>query len=210
MAMRAAIRGRLVLEHRVIDGRESFTPTEPLVVHHPLTGTFTMPPGRCCFTSDLASVPWPFAWLIGRTGSHLRAAVVHDWLIHGLGRPGWPCGDRVDADRVFVDLMEADGVPAGRRHLIGLAVSLATVASGGVGLRRALAVVVAALLPSIVILPATVIVVGTRSVLVALEQMIAGSVVAGRRLGLVVGGRGRQFDSGRRYETLDSREGEAA
>jgi hypothetical protein len=210
MALRAAITGRLVLEHRVVDGRESFTPTEPLVVHHPLTGTFTIPPGRCCFASDLASVPWPFAWLVGRTGSHLRAAVVHDWLIHGLGRPSWPCRDRLGADRVFVDLMAADGVPAGRRHLIGLAVSLATVASGGAGGRRALTVVLSALIPSIVILPATVIVVGTRSALVALERMIAGSVAAGRRLRLVVRRRGRQLDSRRRYESLDSREGEAA
>lgn len=210
MRHEVTISGRLVLEHRVVDGRESFTPIEAIDVEHPLTGAFVMPPGRCCFTSDLASVPWPFAWLIGRTGTHLRAAVIHDWLLHGLGRPGWPCSTRADADRVFRDLMAVDGVPHARRQLIYLAVSLATVAAGGVGVRRALLTVIAALLPSVVILPATVVVVGTRTVLVAMERLLQSLVVAGRRVRIVVGRRGGQLNSRRRDESLDSREAEAA
>lgn len=210
MRVEVTISGRLVLEHRVVDGRESFTPLEAIEVDHPLTGAFVMPPGRCCFTSDLASVPWPFAWLIGRTGVHLRAAVIHDWLLHGLDRPGWPCVARTDADRIFSDLMAVDGVPHGRRQLIYLAVSLATVAAGGVGIRRSFFTVMAALLPSVVILPATVVVVGTRSVLVAMERLLELSVVAGRRVRFVVGRCGGQLDGRRRHESFDSREAEAA
>ena len=197
------IAGRLVLEHRVVDGRETFMPLQPITVDHPLTGRFTMGVGRQCFTSDLASVPWPFAWLVGRTGVHLRAAVIHDWLIHGLGQPGWPCADRVTADRVFIDLMRVDGVPSGRRHLIGLAVSIATIASGRAGLLRSTRTIALALIPSILILPATVIVVGTRWSLTLVERVIVGSVAAGRRLRLVGGSRRCEFNGRRRNESLD-------
>ena len=73
---------RLVLEQRMAprpggdpaDLHEVFTVIEPFRVAHPLTGVMTVPAGRCCFASDLASVPWFLAWLIGRTGRHLRAA----------------------------------------------------------------------------------------------------------------------------------------
>ena len=210
MGTSVAISGALTLEHRVINGRESFTPLRPLNVVHPLTGPFVVEPGTMCFTSDLASVPWPFVWLIGRTGVHLRAAVIHDWLIHGLDRPGSPCSNRVIADRVFVDLMAADGVRAGRRHLIGLAVSIATVVAKQAGPLRSLLVVVAALIPAVVILPATMIVVGTRLALELVERILAVSVAVGRRLGFVRGGGGGQLDGRRRDESFDCREGEAA
>lgn len=210
MGTSVSITGALRLEHRVIAGRESFTPLQPLEVVHPLTGSFTVEPGTLCFTSDLASVPWPFAWLIGRTGVHLRAAVIHDWLIHGLNRPGSPCSSRVIADRVFVDLMAADGVRAGRRHLIGLAVSVATVTTGQAGLLRSVLTLVAALIPAMVVLPATVIVVGTRMGLELVERLLAVSVAAGRRLGFIRGSSGGQLNGRRRDESLHCREGEAA
>lgn len=196
--------------HRVIDGREAFTPLEPISVVHPMTGPFTMPPGRCCFTSDLASVPWPFAWLVGRTGVHLRAAVLHDWLIHELGRGVGPCRDRVEADRVFADLMAVDGVQAGRRHLIHLAVSVATVIAGGTGWRRAALVVATAAVPGAVLLPATVVVVVTRGLMVAAERAARWSLAGWRRVRFVVGGRDGQFDRRWRDEPLDSGEVEAA
>lgn len=134
---------RLVLEQRMAprpggdptDLHEVFTVIEPFRVAHRLTGVVTVPAGRCCFASDLASVPWFLVWLIGRTGRHLRAAIAHDWMIDRLGRPDAPVGDRRTADRVFLDLMAADGVPLGRRRLIHTAVALATDAAAGT-LRR--------------------------------------------------------------------------
>ncbi|MEY2975692.1 MAG: hypothetical protein RIR49_2112 [Actinomycetota bacterium] len=141
---------RLVLEQRMAarpggdpnDEHEVFTVLEPFRVGHRLTGVITVPAGRCCFVSDLASVPWFLVWLVGRTGRHLRAAIVHDWLIDRLGHPGSPVVDRRAADRVFLDLMAADGVPLARRRLIHTAVTLASeVVGGGVGRVRAVATV---------------------------------------------------------------------
>jgi hypothetical protein len=130
---------RLVLEQRMVPGsggdptrrREVFTLIEPFRVGHRLTGVITVPAGRCCFVSDLASVPWFLVWLVGRTGHHLRAAIVHDWLIDRLGQAGAPVAERCNADEVFLDLMAADGVPLARRRLIHAAVTLATEMTSG-------------------------------------------------------------------------------
>lgn len=130
---------RLILEQRMVprgggnptDLHEMFTVVEPFRVAHRITGIMTVPAGRCCFASDLASVPWFLVWLIGRTGRHLRAAIAHDWMIDRLGTPDAPVGDRRTADRVFLDLMAYDGVPLGRRRLIHTAVALATDVAAG-------------------------------------------------------------------------------
>lgn len=152
---------RLVLEQRmaprpgVAQGgvREVFTLIEPFRVGHRLTGIITVPAGRCCFVSDLASVPWFLAWLVGRTGHHLRAAIVHDWLIDRLGQTDAPVAARRDADEVFLDLMASDGVPLARRRLIHAAVSLATETTAGWARRLGAVITVAA--PALSVLIAT-------------------------------------------------------
>lgn len=75
---------------------------------------FIVPSG---FTTDFASVPrLPLAYLL--TGDTVHApAVVHDWLIRFKKVP------RVDADRIFLEAMKADGVPWWRRTLMYIAVS---------------------------------------------------------------------------------------
>ena len=97
--MSCGIDGRLVLEHHIRDGKEIFIPLEALTVRHPSIGERVIPTGEHRFASDLASVPWPFAWLIGRTGQHLRAAIVHDWLIHALDSSNPPVRTRMAAER---------------------------------------------------------------------------------------------------------------
>ena len=56
------------------------------------------------FKTDLASIPRPFRNAINVNGKSRRAAVLHDWLYSGK------CVARVDADRLFLDAMAADGV----------------------------------------------------------------------------------------------------
>ena len=71
------------------------------------------------FQTDFASVPRvPIAfWLTGDTAH--EAAVVHDWLYqrHGVDT-------RQDADTVFLEAMEAMGIPAWRRQIMYRAVRL--------------------------------------------------------------------------------------
>jgi hypothetical protein len=54
--------------------------------------------------TDLASVPWPFWWLIASYGRHTKAVLLHDSLIND----GMTQEDRRDADRLlFVSLKES-------------------------------------------------------------------------------------------------------
>ncbi|MBI4884803.1 MAG: DUF1353 domain-containing protein [Actinobacteria bacterium] len=89
------------------------------------------------FRTDLTSVPQLMTWLVGRTGTHLPAALVHDALTKPfLGRDGegnvlkdWigPAAiTQLQADRVFRDAMADLGTPVIRRWLVWSAVSLPT------------------------------------------------------------------------------------
>lgn len=56
--------------------------------------------------TDLASIPRGFRWLVSVVGQWARASVVHDDLY--VRQPaGWT---RYDADRLFYELMRAEGV----------------------------------------------------------------------------------------------------
>lgn len=72
-----------------------------------------IPPG---FATDLASVPRaPFTyWLAGDTGR--KAGLIHDWLYT------MKATDRATADAVFLEALEAEGIPAWRRRGMYLAV----------------------------------------------------------------------------------------
>jgi hypothetical protein len=132
------IEGRLLLERVSVarDGRshERFRLARPVSVTHPELGLLSIPADHARFETDLTSVPAVFGWLIGSTGAHLPAAVVHDALIAGLEEDRSPV-DRRGADRVFGDLLRASGVGPVRRTMMLAAVTLATrVRSGRVAL----------------------------------------------------------------------------
>lgn len=83
------------------------------------------------FTSDLASVPAPFMWLVPPNGVHTPAALVHDALVLAPGEPvrHLPADvvvTREEADTIFRDAMRELGVPVVRRWLMWTAVALAT------------------------------------------------------------------------------------
>jgi hypothetical protein len=168
--MNCAIEGRLVLEHHIRDGREVFIPLEELTVHHPMFGERRLPTGEHRFASDLASVPWPFVWLIGRTGPHLRAAIVHDWLIHALDSDDAPVPDRMAADDVFRDLLRADCVSAARRYLMYLAVRFATIWRRRSKWNRTLSVLVQTATIGVLLAPATVLVMLTAGLFNLVER----------------------------------------
>ena len=57
------------------------------------------------FVTDLASVPWPFWWLVASYGRHTRAAIVHDSLVGRDARIHVP---RKTADHIFLVALEDD------------------------------------------------------------------------------------------------------
>lgn len=93
---------------------------------------FVVPDDLGTFRTDLASIPWFFAWLVPGLGSHLPAVLVHDALVvkPGEGRTHkGPDVDREEADRILRDGMASLGTPVVRRWLMWTAVMLATAAS---------------------------------------------------------------------------------
>lgn len=71
------------------------------------------------FETDLASIPRRFRKIFNRNGKSRRAAVLHDWLYAGQ------CLSRAEADRLFLDAMEADGVSWAHRWSMYCAVRAA-------------------------------------------------------------------------------------
>ena len=93
---------------------------------------FVFPIDTTTFRTDLASIPWVFAWLVPGLGSHLPAVLVHDALVLGKGEPVEHYGPRVDreeADRILRDAMASLGTPVVRRWLIWTGVTIATAAA---------------------------------------------------------------------------------
>ena len=74
-----------------------------------------MPAG---FETDFASVPRLFWRVVPPWGRYSPAAVVHDYLYH-TGKVS-----RIAADRVFLELMAALGVPLWKRQVMYWAVRL--------------------------------------------------------------------------------------
>jgi hypothetical protein len=90
---------------------------------------FVVPADVVTFRTDLASIPWFFAWLVPGLGSHLPAVLLHDGLVvnpdEGKTHVG-PDVDREEADRILRDAMASLGTPVVRRWLMWTAVILAT------------------------------------------------------------------------------------
>jgi hypothetical protein len=74
------------------------------------------------FETDLASVPRGLWWLVAPFELGTVAPVVHDYLYRHGGRPvvGWlpprPWYSRAAVDLLFLEIMEATGVPEWRRR----------------------------------------------------------------------------------------------
>ena len=85
---------------------------EPLQISWGGKPTITVPWG---FQSDGASVPRAFWRLIFPKGDEkaLRAAIIHDW-IYRTHPAGWT---KAEADKLFYELLKADGVPTWRAWL---------------------------------------------------------------------------------------------
>lgn len=90
--------------------------------------TFTIPGDLEVFRTDLASIPWFFAWLVPGLGTHLPAVLVHDALVGGtLGTDyDGPTVNREEADRILRDAMANLGTPPIRRWLMWTAVTMPT------------------------------------------------------------------------------------
>jgi len=90
---------------------------------------FVVPADIEHFRTDLASIPWFFAWLVPGLGTHLPAVLLHDGLVVAKGDAKTHLGpdvDREEADRILRDAMGSLGTPVIRRWLIWTAVILAT------------------------------------------------------------------------------------
>lgn len=90
---------------------------------------FVVPADPGSFTTDLASIPSFFAWLVPGMGSHLPAVLLHDGLVVRSDEHATHLGppvDREEADRLLRDAMGSLGTPRLRRWLMWSAVSIAT------------------------------------------------------------------------------------
>lgn len=102
---------------------------------------FTIPAG---FSTDFASVPRPFVWLLPKYGVYTRAAILHDYLV--VERPVSP----VEADRMFRDALKELGTPLIRRWMMWAGVRLGGRLGGSSPLEVAAWILVA--VPSLVFL----------------------------------------------------------
>lgn len=121
--------GLLRLELRSVDGRDfsllrRFGYRSP---DHP--EPFVVPTDLDTFTTDLASVPHLFTWLVPVSGEFLPAAVLHDALVRPGSHEG-PVVDRHEADRLFRTAMVELGTGRVRAWLMWAAVTLGTLWAG--------------------------------------------------------------------------------
>lgn len=96
----------------------AYQPNEWLVInplqYRSISGAlYTVPAG---FVTDLASIPAMVRVIISPNGPSRRAAVLHDWLycLHA--------GTRQEADALFLEALEAEGVNWVVRHTMWVAV----------------------------------------------------------------------------------------
>lgn len=70
------------------------------------------------FVTDFASVPSWYRWRFDPCGKYGRCAIIHDWLYAAEAIP------RDEADAIFLEAMEVDGVPKWDRRVMYRAVRL--------------------------------------------------------------------------------------
>jgi hypothetical protein len=130
------------------------------------------------FTTNFASVPRPFWWLIPRTGKYTWAVVLHDATWCDSQRPESERQvDPWDADGIFRRTLRESGVSQLRRYLMWAAVRLAAVANGRLGKQGPSQLLPLALIviPSVVLLaPAAAVIVVSLGVFWVLEWLVLG------------------------------------
>lgn len=93
-------------------GDGTVTLIQPLSYYDQQSGVVIRVPSG--FNSDLASVPQVLQSLAPKFGLTDRAAIIHDWLYRHGGQPSEHSTMRLGraaCDRIFLDVMAADGVP---------------------------------------------------------------------------------------------------
>jgi Protein of unknown function (DUF1353) len=115
-----AFEGRVVVEELAAGGGTRWRLTEPLT-YVGREERFVVDAG---FTTDFASVPQVFTWLIPRYGRYTKAAILHDYLWGECRqhRFRW-----ADADGILRRVMRELDVPFLRRWLMWTAVRLASI-----------------------------------------------------------------------------------
>lgn len=88
---------------------------------------FVVPAG---FTTDFASVPWVFTWLVPRYGVYTRAAVLHDYLCAEVRADRFA---QADADGIFRRVLRELGVSFARRWMMWGAVRVGSRMAGANG-----------------------------------------------------------------------------
>lgn len=123
---------------------------------------FTIPAG---FSTDFASVPRPFVWLLPKYGVYTRAAILHDYLV--VEKPV----SAVEADRLFVRALRDLGTPLIRRWIMWAGVRIGGFLRGSGPLEVLWWVLVA--IPSIVFLAIPALIILIWLVLFYLIELIA-------------------------------------
>ncbi|MCE0485554.1 DUF1353 domain-containing protein [Ornithinimicrobium sediminis] len=121
--------GPLRLELRSIDGRDFTLLRRIAYLADDYEEAFVVPADLTRFSTDLASVPRVFTWLVPRSGDFLPAAVVHDALVEEGDYLGPPV-DRTEADLIFRESMVELGTGRVRAWLMWAAVTTATMWEG--------------------------------------------------------------------------------
>lgn len=127
------------------------------------------------YVTDFASVPRATSWMYPRIGAYSKSAVLHDWLITDMLPTGYITSPEVD--RAFRVAMQASGVPWARRWAMWAGVRL-----GAIGNPRRRAgslgtfpmVVLVLLLSSPVVLPASLMVQVTTTILWLVSLVLPG------------------------------------
>lgn len=121
--------GALRLELRSVDGRD-FTLLRRIGYRaQGYDEPFVVPVDLERFSTDLASVPRVFTWLVPRSGPFLPAAVLHDAMIGEQDYFGPPV-DRTQVDLIFREAMIELGTGKVRAWLMWSAVTCATMWDG--------------------------------------------------------------------------------
>lgn len=136
------------------------------LIYHGRRETFTVPVG---FTTDFASVPRIFTWLVPPYGRYTKAAILHDFLCHT--KPV----SRAEADGIFRRAMRELGVSFLRRWMMWAAVRAGARLAGS-NLRRFIIWLIVAV-PSIIFLafPAIIVFVWL-AVFWVLEYIVFGAL----------------------------------
>ncbi|ROR72522.1 DUF1353 domain-containing protein [Bogoriella caseilytica] len=116
--------GPLRVELQSVDGRD-FTMLRPFAYRSAdFAEPWVIPDDLATFSTDLASVPKIFTWLVPRAGIFTPAALLHDAHVGGHYRG--PRIERIESDQIFREAMIVLGTGRVRAWMMWAAVVMAT------------------------------------------------------------------------------------